>query len=52
MRSDLVGHHVEQRTGLSEVIYGFLQIAESLPLLQRLRKLPDPEITDRGIKLW
>lgn len=43
----LVGHHVEQRAGLSEVIDGFLQVSEGLPLLQGLRKLPDPENSDR-----
>lgn len=40
--SYLVGHHVEQRAGLSEVVDGFLQISKGLPLLQCLRKLPDP----------
>lgn len=39
----LVGHHVEQRTHLCEVIDGFLQISEGLPLLQGLWELPDPE---------
>ena len=40
----LVGHHLQQGTGLVEVVDGLAQVQESLPLLQCLGQLATPGI--------
>ena len=38
----LVGHHLQEGTGLIEIIYLLLQVIECVPLLESLWKLPTP----------